>query len=449
MTDLTNASADDWLDAQLDPATISDGACESVLRRWPPTGETPTKVRARYKDGNGWEAMMALRDVTIARALWSRRQLLEVMVDFWSNHLNITNPSDGVWDSRGHYDALIRANALGRFRELLVGAVLHPAMLTYLTNVDSTKDHPNENLGREVLELHTVGVGAGYTEAHVKASARILTGMTVDWQTGEFLYRADWHATGAVRVLGFAHSNTSPTGGVTVAKAYLSYLARHQKTALTIARKLVLRFVSDTPSQPLVERLADVYLDNDTEIAPVLHALFHSPEFRASARQKIRRPYEDVIATARAIGLRPPPGSGKDPLRALGWALDNLGNAPLSWSPPDGYPDVAGAWLAPGLSIQRWNTKLNLIAGWWPNGFTGQDTKLLLPSPLPRTHGALVDALAARVLFQEPPAALRTAVLRFLGVSAATPVTADSEAVTWRLPYIVALLLDSPTHVTR
>ena len=293
-----------------------------------------------------WEAMYTVKTVAIARSLWSRRQLLEVMVDLWSNHFNVAAPSDDVWDSRTHYDHTIRTHALGRFSDLLQAAALHPAMLRFLTNDTSTKAHPNENLGRELLELHTVGLGARYTEEDVLNSARILTGMSVG-SDGMFSFRSKNHYTGTVRVLGFSHANATATDGLAVAKAYLDHLAHHPATARTVAVRLATHFVSDAPDSTLVDSLAAVYLEHDTDVVPVLRALFRSRQFAASAGLKLRRPAEDVYAAARAVGTLPP-ASGTAGIRDLMWQLDTLGNSPFGWPPPNGYPDVAGAWLSPG-----------------------------------------------------------------------------------------------------
>ncbi len=438
-----------WLDAQLQPATIDDSRFEAVLARFPPQTETPQQVRQRFAANPfTWDAMFTVKTVAVARALWSQRQLLEVMVDLWSNHFNVACPSDDVWDSRTHYDHTVRTHALGRFADLLPAVVMHPAMLRYLTNDTSTKQIPNENLGRELLELHTVGLAAGYSEDDVLHSSRILTGLSVDGTTGMFRYRKDWHHVGPVRVLDFSHANGDAAAGVTVATAYLDHLAHHPATARHVVTKLVTRFVSDTPDPALVTSLVRTYLDHDTAVAPVLRALFASPQMAASTGCKLRRPAEDVYAAARAVGTQPPT-TGTSSIRDLMWQLDSLGNSPFGWQPPNGYPDVAAAWLSPGLSFRRWHTKIDVVAGWWPNGLTGRDLKALVPSPRPATHGELVDALARRVLFRDPPDNLRTAVLEFLGVTATTPVTSGSAAVGWRLPFVVALLLDSPTHLSR
>ena len=168
-------------------------------------------------------------------------------------------------------------------------ATTHPAMLIYLDAGESTKEHPNENLGRELLELHTVGAG-NYSEKDVRDSARILTGYSVDyWETWRAIYNQDDHYTGRVKVKGFRDKNNKANGKATTA-AYLRYLAHHPDTAQQIAYKLCVKFVDDKPSKALVRQLARVYLENDTAIVPVLRALVASPAFRHAARQEGPRP---------------------------------------------------------------------------------------------------------------------------------------------------------------
>ena len=236
--------------------------------------------------------------------------------DFWSNHLNVTCPGD-TWDSRHLYDSqVIRKYAFGKYKDMLLASAKHPAMLLYLNNEESTKQHPNENYGRELLELHTVGVDGGYDENDIYSSARILTGLTLrnpkpgttdrpSWTRREFAFDPTIHDTSGGTILGFTWSNHAASTGLTQAENYITYLARHRKTAERIAYKLAVRFVSDAPPASLVSRLADVYQANDTAIVPVLRALFTSREFTFSSGMKVRRPYEDLIAGLRALDVRP------------------------------------------------------------------------------------------------------------------------------------------------
>ena len=446
---LAQLGRDGWLREQLAPARIADPVADAVLQRFPGHDWTSTRIRAGFERFS-WEPMQRLVRATIARAIWSERQLFEVVVELFSNHLNVACPSGDVWDSRMDYDArVIRRHAFGRFADMLVAAGTHTAMLRYLDNASSTKKHPNENHGRELLELHTVGIGAGYTEADVRNSALILTGMTVDWTTGESVFNPAMHHVGPVRVMGFSHDNATAAGGRDVVTAYLTWLARHPATAHGIARKLAVRFVSDTPPAALVDRLAATYLREDTAIVPVLWELLRSSEFHAAEGQKLRRPYEDVVATARAVGVRPDVVGAKSPdgtkgVTALHWILTDMGHAPLGWNPPNGYPDVAAAWQSAAGTLHRWGFHMDLVAGWWPNQLATPKPATLLPARLPATHGELVDALCRRLIRQPSTSVQREAICAFLDVAPRTPLRPTSPAVGWRLPYVVALVLDSP-----
>jgi uncharacterized protein (DUF1800 family) len=435
-----------WLDKQLDPARINDAACDALLTRLPLAGADIATVRAKLPV-HSYEAFGQLGRATVARAVWSNRQLFEMTAGFWANHLHVAAPSSGIWDSRSDYDKQVtRKHAFGKFSDMLRASARHPAMLTYLDNRSSTKAHPNENYARELMELHTVGLI--YSEADVQAAAKLLTGLTVG-STGTYTYQAARHATGAVSVLGFSHANATAEGGEAAALAFLDHLAFHPATADRIATKLCVRFVADEAPATLVAKLAKVYLDHGTAIAPVLRALFTSPEFAAAAGQKVRTPFEDLTAAVRALGL----GPEKDGVKALD-ALYNMlvaaGNAPLRWAPPNGFPDVAAAWASPSAFLMRCNSHLNLAAGWYPKQLTrpADMLKALVPV-LPATYGGLVDALARRLIGTALPAAHTAAVLSVAGKLPTSSLTSSDKSVAGSLPYLIALVLDSPTFQLR
>jgi Protein of unknown function (DUF1800) len=445
---VTNTRA--WLEAQLRPATVKDPVADALRARFPRLGWSIPTVSAKIESNqvNSWDVMVDLSTLAVARAVWSNRQLLEVMVDFWSNLLNITCPSSEVAASRARFDAdVIRRYAFGRFADLLQAATTHPAMLTYLNNADSTSEAPNENLGRELLELHSVGIDAGYSEADVKASARILTGLSIDWSTGAFVYRPDYHHVGPLRVMGFRHPNAAADGRAVVA-AYTAYLAAHPATAHRLARRLAVHFVSDDPPAALVNRLAATYRASGTSIVPVLRQLFTSPEFLAAPDTKIRRPYEAFVASMRGLGITPP-AKGTQPLLEMFWVTNTLGHQPLAWPMPNGYPDIASAWQSSSGTLARWNANLSLVGGWWPHGLGYPKLKTLLPKPLPTTYAVLLNALANRVRSRSLTVVERDAICGYLGVSPTARVRADAEAVTWRLTSVIGLLLDSPVQMLR
>lgn len=449
LAEVTQAGGpDQWLEQQLHPAGIDDSRCEQILARLPDQAEPVWEVREAIRAGDreGWRQLTGVHTGHIIRAAWSRRQLLTVMEEFWANHFNVTVPGDDIDESRAHYQYVIRQHSLGRFEDLLVAVSLHPSMLTYLNNRESDAEHPNENQGRELLELHTVGIEAGYEERDVLDSARILTGLSVDQESGEYEFKPWRHWVGAVRVLGFTHTNPTRTGGESVACAYLRYLAKHPATAHLIATKLARRFVSDTPPDALVQELAAEYLAHDTEISPVLRRLFDSASLRASAGAKTARPFESMMATIRVLGIGPEE-AGIDAATSLVWMAESLGQAPFGAPYPTGWADVAAAWSSTAVTLNRWNITRNLTAGWWPSELTRPALRdHVLPATLPATHGEAVDAICT-ALFGVPPAQEhRQAVLDFVGKSAGATLRSNSPLVTWRLAEVVALLLDSPYH---
>jgi uncharacterized protein (DUF1800 family) len=434
---------DAWLDQQLDPGKPAGPVVETALKATPTVGMTTAQVHSAIPD-NDYKAMTELAKAVLIRQIWSSRQLFEVMVDFWNNHLNITSPFDGGWDVRTPSDVnVIRRHALGSFADMLIASARDPAMLRYLDNASSDKRSVNENYGRELLELHTVGIDGGYTEKDVRNSAYLMTGRTVD-RDGGFKYEPGRHFTGAVKVLGFSHANKSASAGLAVGDEYLRYLATHPSTARSIARKLAVRFVCDSPPQGLVDRLAKTYQENGTAIVPVLRVLFRSLEFWIATGLKTRRPLENFVATARVVGAQP----GGDTARALDDMYTftrTLGQPPLGWEPPNGYPDVANAWSSAAGMLEIWNCHRAFVQ----NGFKGLATPKAetLLAQYPPTLGQYLDALCSRLIFQPMKHTERAALITFLGAKDTTRITEPT--LGGKLPNLAPLILDSVYHALR
>ena len=437
-----------WLDLQLTPTKIPDPVVDGLLGRWPGRNWKTWECRERVAPSERWNFSYGTPELHVARALWSRRQLLEVVVNFWNDHLVVPMPNADVYDC-GHLFQrdVLRRYAFSPYTDLLAAAVRHPALLVVLDNADSGKQAPNENHARELLELHTVGVG-GYTEADVKATARVLTGLSIDRESGLYEFKPWRHHVGPVKVLGWSHDNASAEGGEAVALSLLSYLAKHPRTARRIVTKLAVRFVSDAPPATLIDELAAVYTSKGTAIAPVLKALFTSTAFAAAAGKKVRTPYEDVMATLRVVGAQPP-ATGTKALRDLLYQLRRMGQVPMGWPAPDGYPDTATAWAGASSTLHRWNVHIGVLGGWLLSSLPRPAVATLLPKTLPTTYGAYVDALAARLLMAPLPSAHRTALCSYLSHEPQDRLGATDPAVTWRLPYVAALLLDSPNFAAR
>ncbi len=273
---------DEWLAAQLNPSSIPEAAKVAEIDSWfPQLFRTPSAKYASTMNnmgGSSWSYGEDLGNWTMLRRIYSARSLLETMTDLWSNVMHISTGHGSAYVYHSDYDATIRRHALGTFEDLLRECSLHPAMRVYLDNWKSVRNAPNENQGRELLELHTVGATSGYTEAMVKDCAKILSGYTVDWgKTFEASYDSVRHTTGPVRVLDFSSSNSS-TDGRAVAVELLRYLAHHPATARRVVAKIATFFVSDAPSTGLIDTLADVYTRSGTNISAVLTALAKHPE---------------------------------------------------------------------------------------------------------------------------------------------------------------------------
>lgn len=452
VTQVRRAGASDWFERQLRPGRIDDPAGAQLDRWWPQLTMTPQQLWDRDQRGvqPGWELIRDYSSWLLTRRIRSERQVHEVMAAFWENHLHVPHSAD-AWPWRPSYGRTVRARALGRFDDMLVAAVTHPAMLAWLNGVQSTKTAPNENLGRELLELFTVGVG-NFREADVKNAALVLTGWYVDlFRTWEPSYRSDRHHVGPVKVLGFSHPNGSADGRE-VTRAMLRYLARHPATARHLAHKLAVKFVSDDPPARLVRRLADVYRDHDTRIVPVLRTLVRSPEFREAAGSKLRDPVEDVVATYRALGVGfRPPGGGRVATEAIVWQTGSLGMQVGDWPRPDGAPLDNAPWATTLRALGSANLHYTVAHGWWPNAESGavhRPARAWVPR-LPVRFDTLVDHLSRVLLGRPASRGLVEAACVAMEMRAGDRVDADSPLLEWRMGRLLSTVLDSPAHFHR
>jgi uncharacterized protein (DUF1800 family) len=306
-----------------------------------------------------------LQQAKLLRAVMSERQLQEVMTDFWFNHFNVDIRKEAAqWYTPTYERDAIRAHALGKFRDLLLATAQHPAMLFYLDNWSSigpdslaatrarkTKVERglNENYGREVMELHTVGVTGGYSQADVTNLAKIMTGWTIDQpqQGGGFVFDPRKHEPGSKKWFG----QTMKENGYLEGQQALIWLAAQPQTAHFISYKLAQRFVCDDPPAALVDRMAKTYLASDGDIKEVLRTMVHSPEFDSQKyyRAKVKTPLEFVASVLRATDTNPSnPG-------ALVATIGRMGEPLYQMQPPTGYSTTADHWMNSGALVDRLN----------------------------------------------------------------------------------------------
>ncbi|MCH8244917.1 MAG: DUF1800 domain-containing protein [Bacteroidetes bacterium] len=359
-----------------------------------------------------------LANVRLLRAVYSERQLLEIMVDFWVNHFNIF--VGDLFLGTDYTQAVIRPNALGKFEDLLIATATHPAMMYYLDNWLSSAPEEivqkrlaaghevypgssgrralamrtrqeyfdqasglNENYGRELMELHTLGVDGGYTQEDVIQVAKSFTGWTVTSvkegaPDGHFVFDPLIHEDGDKVVLG----ETISSGGMDEGLQILKMLARHPSTARFVSTKLVRRFVADDPPATVVDAASRAFTESGGDIREVLRAIFSSPEFFSPEHYlgKMKKPLEVVVSALRTVSAEIEPGLGA-PMNYLNQTLNQMGERLYRHLAPDGYPDVASAWISTNTLFKR------------------MDFAIVLPTG--NIPGVTVDIDAAHALFQQ------------------------------------------------
>ena len=323
-------------------------------------GVKPTQEEQKARRQRANIILQQAQDARVWRALYSKRQLQEVMVDFWFNHFNVFAGKglDHLWVGRYEAD-VIRPYALGKFRDLLLATAHSPAMLFYLDNqLNTAPGSPgakgnfpgiNENYAREIMELHTLGVDGGYTQNDVIALAHVLTGWTLN--RGNLRLgggAATWfdparHDFTEKTFLGRTIEPAGEAEGVQV----IRMLAASPATARHVAFQLAQYFVADKPPQSLVDKLAQRFQSTDGDIAAVLKTLLTSREFRDSAGQKYKTPFEYVASAARAAGVEV-----NNPRPLIG-TMARLGEGLYQCQTPDGYKNTEDAWLSPDATTLR------------------------------------------------------------------------------------------------
>ena len=447
-----------WIDSQLNHLAIADPAVADATSFYEWSRGSAAQITAR---GQEWRVVVDLPLSTALRAVISERQLFERTVGFWWDHLNVDVNNDAARNHCPTYDSdVIRAHALGKFSDLLAAVAKSGAMLNYLDQSTSRADRgrvPNENYARELMELHTVGVNGGYSEADVVAVSYLFSGWTLtDKWSGTFAFNSARHAlgpfaSGSTTVLGWSRGSLT---GQAAGESFLNHLARHRVTAQRLAHKLCVRFIGEhiALNDRVVLAARDAYLTNDTAIAPTLRTILTSEEFARSADAKIRRPLELLAVGLRATGDAPfNRQTAEDTKWNFHGILTALSAMPHHWPTPDGYPDKDAAWVSVGSMISRWNLATYLgngnipgfVRDWnslpaWVAGPTGGSTT-------GSTVGEWLDAAAQR-LGVPLDAAGKQRMLVSVGRVASTPITANGNR--WVAPKLLGQLMQQPQFQT-
>ena len=467
-----------WLETQLSPEKIDDADCDRRLKPFDSLSKPlETAWREYWRDvpqENPKKYEIAAvptqqaKEATLTRMIWSKRQLFEVIVDFWHNHFNIhPDRDDNIRPTFAHWDAqVIRKHALGNFKSLLTATATHPAMLFYLDNASSNRGGPNENYARELFELHTLGAEnyfgvkrqrdvpgnsdgkpTGYVDDDVYEATRCLTGWRVAddsdtaglGDTGRFAFYLPWHDRFQKTVLG---RYFPPDQGIKDGQDLLETLAAHPGTAKYISRKLCRRLVSDNPSESLVARVAQVFTekrDAPDQIKHVIRAIALSPEFASTFFEKVKRPLEMYASSCRALETEFTVNGDRL------WQTFWMGQGVFNHRPPDGYPDKREAWTSSTTLLRSWQSGLGLAANWNEQ----------MVSPVLKVNGArrkpseIADFWIARLLGRNPhPASLRDDLVAYLGDGKDEPIT-DDDTYKWRLSMAIGFIVNSPDFMYR
>jgi len=465
-----------YVEGQLAPLRIDDRACDARVSaaKLPSLGKSLERCWIDYYTSlnphdpklfqKQYQPLWEAKKATLIRAVYSRRQLHEVLADFWHNHFN-TDPDHSNYAVFVQYDRdVIRPHALGNFRALLEAVATSPEMLYYLDNAASSRGGPNENYARELFELHTLGAdnylgvgrqravagydeGApvGYVDDDVYEASRCFTGWRVNdtiddpgvQNTGAFRYYADWHDRFQKTVLG----RFFPPDGPDMAdgRGVLDLLAAHPGTARSIARKLCRRLVADAPPESLVQEAARVFaagLHAPDQIARVVRAIVLSDEFASAWGHKIKCPFEAMASGLRALDAR------LTPTDDFVYYYEAMGQPLFGRPSPDGYPDTRSLWSGAAVMLARWNLAVDLTHG----NVVGVTADMVgqTPSSL-RAPAHIADYWIARLLGRPMyPADGRDAVVEALAQGGKPDAPLSRDALTAALPNAVALIMMAP-----
>ena len=468
-----------WVDQQIDPASINDATCDTRIAN---AGyETLNKSLAQLwadhvASSPQWSVRIQpyyeVERATLLRAVWSKRQLLEVLADFWHNHFNVYGPDSWAAPVWSHWDrVVIRGNALGNFRTMLGQVAQHPAMLYYLDNYTSSNAGPNENWARELFELHTLGADhymgvirqnqvptgpdgkpIAYVDDDVFEATRCFTGWTFDFDTGLFEYRSDWHDHFQKTVLGVSIYANQPA--LSDGNVVLDEVAYHPGTARHISTKLARRLIGDDPDPAVIDAAAAVFEAESAapdQLAQVVRTIVLHPSFLTTWGDKVKRPLEVVASALRAADGRFSFSLAEDDTGTLLWRYDQAGQPLFAWRAPDGFPDHKDDWQSATPRVMTWRVMNWLIDVRNPSDVHRLNVLGQTPTTV-RTSNELADFWIHRIFGRPMPPAERQEIVEFMaqGHNPDFDLPLDSDEDTRdRLRSMVGLILMSPSFLWR
>jgi uncharacterized protein (DUF1800 family) len=461
-----------YVDQQLNPSAIDNSGCDAILaaQGFTTFSKSLEQLWADHVLGEAdrYQPAAEVEKATFIRALHSKRQLFEVLVNHWHDHFNVYAWDYSIAPVFVHYDRdVIRRHALGNFREMLEAVAQSPAMLYFLDNQSNSGDRPNENYARELFELH--GMGAenyfgvrsiddpaikdeqgnrlGYVDSDVYGATTCFTGWRIHEDTGIFTFDDSAHFPYTKIVLGKVIPEFQ---GIQDGKQVLDLLAFHPASARYICRRLCRRLISDNPPQSVVQAAADVFIANKNapdQLKKVVRTILLSPEFRAIWGEKLKRPFDFSVSLMRALEANYLPEDH------FFWSYDSIGQGLFGWRPPNGYPDDRESWSGTMPMLQRWR-HCNWLFGWTIGGEgTDADTYRLRPETQTPAHlvtpTELVDFWSRRILGQLLPDNERQSIIDFMASGRNAEFDLPADQIDERLRQMVALICLSPSFQWR
>jgi hypothetical protein len=460
-----------YVEQQLNPASIDDSACDAIVAGWGFTtiNKSLAQLWADHAQGEAGYSLPAneVEILTFLRAIYSKRQLQEVLADYWHNHFNVYAWNGWAAPTFVHYDRdVIRKHLFGNFRALLEDVAKSPAMLNYLDNQSNSGDKPNENYARELFELQAMGAEnyfgvrsiedpaivdengdrLGYIDSDVYGATTCFTGWRINTETGLFQFDESRHFPYTKIVLGKVIPEFQ---GIKDGQDVLDLLAYHPASARYICRRLCRRLISDNPPESVVQAAADVFIANQTapdQLKKTVRAILLSPEFRNTWGEKIKRPFEYSVSILRALNANFGPND-------FFWHYDSMGQPLFGWVPPNGYPDDRAAWSGTMPMLQRWRHCNSLFN--WRVGGEGEDAENYRLRPEPQTQrryttpSSLVDHWSRRILGRLLPSNERQIVIDFMAAGHNPDFDLPGEEIVERLRHMVALICMSPSFQWR
>ncbi len=422
-----------FIDYQLDAENIDDSEIENfIAENLPTVNMTPLEIRDLINDDSldQFEAAIELKSATYLRAVYSKRQLHQVMVEFWNNHFSVFHFDGPISFLKTTEDReVMRPLALSTFSEILHADAKSPAMIYYLDTFSSVKEAPNENYARELMELHTLGVDGPFTHFDIDEVARSFTGWQINQRTGEFRFNSEAHDTDEKTVLG---KPIAAGGGVTDGEQVIDILANEPSTAAYISYKLCQHFISDKPDKSIVDSTTAKFTATGGDIKQCLRHILLSKHFILSRDQKLKRPFNYLAAVVRTLN-----GDllNNRSSRITQFVLDALGHQPFNWATPDGYPDTASHWESTTGMLYRW-AFTNLLCF---DGLEGHSYELEQLINEPYSPENIVTQINQKILYREMSLTDEGFLLDYLSQGLSNGNVAES-----KIKGALAIVLGSP-----